>query len=257
MNPCDQFAEQYESYALGALEGTEHAALEAHLASGCPVCVPAVQEARWLVAQLAYLAPDANPPASLRRNLLEAARVPEARESRSWFPVWASAGAATLVIFAVFSLWQAHKMQVQLKELTARLRAEEAQRQKLAEEKAIAERTNLILSDPASKLVTLRAKGGPEVHAFCHAKLGIILYGGSVPMPASNRTYQLWLVMKEKGAKPMSAGIFRPDASGKVMLMVPAMPADMDSTAALAISEEPPGGSPQPTSTPIWVGALT
>jgi len=127
----------------------------------------------------------------------------------------------------------------------------------LAEERAIAERTNLILSDPASRLVTLQAKIGPQVHAFCHPKLGIILYGGSVPMPASNRTYQLWLVMKDKNAKPMSAAMFRPDASGKVMLMVPAMPAEMDSTAALAISEEPSGGSLQPTSTPIWVGALT
>ncbi len=253
MNDCAQFKEQYESYALGVLEGEERAALEAHLASACPVCVPAVEEARWLVAQLAYLAPDAQPPESLRRNLLGAVRVPEARRARAWFPIWAWVGSAALIAFAVFSLWQAHRMQNQLAELTARLKAGEAQRQKLAEERAIAERTNLILSDPASRLVTLQTKIGPQVHAFCHPKLGII----SVPMPASNRTYQLWLVMKDKNAKPMSAAMFRPDDSGKVMLMVPAMPADMDSTAALAISEEPSGGSPQPTSAPIWVGALT
>ena len=257
MSDCAQFKEQYESYALGVLEGEERAALEAHLASACPVCVRAVAEARWLVAQLAYLAPDAQPPESLRRNLLGAVRVPEARRARAWFPIWAWVGSAALIAFAVFSLWQAHRMQNQLAELTARLKAGEAQRQKLAEERAIAERTNLILSDPASRLVTLQTKIGPQVHAFCHPKLGIILYGGSVPMPASNRTYQLWLVMKDKNAKPMSAAMFRPDDSGKVMLMVPAMPADMDSTAALAISEEPSGGSPQPTSAPIWVGALT
>ena len=184
-------------------------------------------------------------------------RVPESRQPRAWFPIWAWVGSAALIAFAVFSLWQAHRMQNQLAELTARLKAGEAQRQKLAEERAVAERTNLILSDPASRLVTLQAKIGPQVHAFCHPRLGIILYGGSVRMPASNRTYQLWLVMKDKNAKPMSAAMFRPDASGKVMLMVPAMPAEMSSTAALAISEEPSGGSPQPTSAPIWVGALT
>jgi hypothetical protein len=137
------------------------------------------------------------------------------------------------------------------------LKVEEARRQKLADEKALAERTNLILSDPASKFVTLHAKGGPEVHALCHPKLGILLYAGTVPMPASNRTYQLWLVLKDKNAKPMSAGMFRPDSSGKVMLTIPSMPAGMDSAAALAISEEPDGGSSQPTSAPIWVGALT
>ena len=257
MSACDQFAEQYEAYALGTLEGAERAALEAHLASGCPVCVPAVEEARGLVAQLSYLAPESDPPASLRRELLDAVRVPQAREPRSWFIVWAWAGAAALVVFAVFSLWQAHLLQIQLAELTERLKIQETQRQKLAEEKGIAERTNLILADPASKLVTLQAKGGHDVRAICHPQFGIILSGGSVPMPASNRTYQLWLVMKEKGAKPMSAGMFRPDSSGKIMLMVPKLPADMDSAAALAISEEPSGGSPQPTSAPIWVGALT
>lgn len=190
------------------------------------------------------------------RNSFAAGRVPEVRERRAWFPIWAWAGAAALVIFAVYSLWQTRQAQGRLADLTDRLKVEEAQRQELAEEKAIAERANQILSDPASKLVTLRAKGSAAVHAICHSKLGIILYGGSVPMPAPNRTYQLWLVMKQKGAKPMSAGVFRPDPSGKVMLVVPAMPADMDSTAALAISEEPSGGSAQPTSTPIWVGAL-
>lgn len=257
MSACSQFAEQYEAYALGALDAPERTKLEAHLASGCTACARAVEEARWLVSQLAHLAPEADPPLSLRRKLLDAVRVPKPREARSWFPVWAWAGAAALIVFAVFSLWEARRMQIQLADLTARLKAEEAQRQKLAEERALAERTNLILSDPASKFVTLQAKGGPQVHAFCHPQLGILLYGGSVPMPASNRTYQLWLVMKDKNAKPMSAGMFRPDSSGKVMLTISSMPGEMDSTAALAISEEPDGGSSQPTSTPIWVGALT
>jgi len=192
-----------------------------------------------------------------RRNPSSAVGVTETRQPRAWFPIWAWIGVAALIAFAIFSLWQAHRMQNQLADLTARLKAGQAQRQKLAEERAIAERSNLILSDPASRFVTLQAKIGPQVHAFCHPKLGIILYGGSVPMPASNHTYQLWLVMKNKNAKPMSAALFRPDASGEIMLMVPAMPVDMGSTAALAISEEPPGGSAQPTSAPIWVGALT
>jgi anti-sigma-K factor RskA len=67
-------------------------------------------------------------------------------------------------------------------------------------------------------------------------------------------TLQLWMVPK-KGA-PMSVGIFRPDAAGHVML-VAATGEPITEIAALAISEEPAGGSAQPTSPPVWVGPLT
>ena len=55
----DQFRELIEAYALGALDPQERGSLEAHLASGCADCEKALAEARWLVSQLAYLAPDA------------------------------------------------------------------------------------------------------------------------------------------------------------------------------------------------------
>jgi anti-sigma factor RsiW len=57
----DQFRELIEGYALGALDASERAALEAHLAVGCPECAKALEEARFLVSQLAYLAPPAEP----------------------------------------------------------------------------------------------------------------------------------------------------------------------------------------------------
>ena len=38
--------------------------------------------------------------------------------------------------------------------------------------------------------------------------------------------------------------------------MVANPPEDMADTKALAITEEPAGGSPQPTSTPMWVGGV-
>ena len=53
MKNCDQFREMFEGYALGALDAGERAALDAHLAAGCKDCAKAVEEARWLVSQLA------------------------------------------------------------------------------------------------------------------------------------------------------------------------------------------------------------
>ena len=82
MTDCAQLREHYDSYALGALEGEERAQLEAHLARGCPTCTAEVERARWLVAQLAYAAPEAEPPASLRRRVLQATQVPGTREER-------------------------------------------------------------------------------------------------------------------------------------------------------------------------------
>jgi anti-sigma-K factor RskA len=66
----------------------------------------------------------------------------------------------------------------------------------------------------------------------------------------------LWLISKKSG-KPMPSTTFWPDASGKFSAMVENPPDTMSDTQALAITEEPVGGSPQPTSAPMWVGGVT
>jgi len=73
VDDCRQLSEFYEEYALGTLEGPEREEIERHLARACPTCTPGVEQARWLVAQLAYLAPDAAPPAGLRARIIAAA----------------------------------------------------------------------------------------------------------------------------------------------------------------------------------------
>lgn len=48
-----------------------------------------------------------------------------------------------------------------------------------------------------------------------------------------------------------------PDANGKFMVLVANPPESMDATKAIAITEEPEGGSPWPTETPRWVGGVS
>jgi len=48
----------------------------------------------------------------------------------------------------------------------------------------------------------------------------------------------------------------RPDADGKFVLLVANPPDAMEATKALAITEEPAGGSQAPTTKPIWLGAI-
>ena len=73
----------------------------------------------------------------------------------------------------------------------------------------------------------------------------------NVPMPKAGRTYQLWLVTP---TAKISAGTFAPSANGEVMVRATyALP--KDSLAAVAVTDEPGTGSPQPTTAPFLVAS--
>lgn len=107
---------------------------------------------------------------------------------------------------------------------------------------------------------------GPEVHVMTlasttQAPMGRMfwdqqhdawtLVAHHVPMPKPGRTYQLWLVTP---TAKISAGTFMPTQRGEVMMRATyALPAD--SLAAVAVTDEPGGGSPQPTTAPLMVAA--
>ena len=74
MTAQDQFRELIEAYALGALDASERVTLETHLAAGCPECAKALEEARFLVSQLAYLAPPAEPSEMVKARLMRTVR---------------------------------------------------------------------------------------------------------------------------------------------------------------------------------------
>jgi len=258
VSDCAQLKEHYDSYALGALEGEERTELEAHLARECPTCAAELERARWLVAQLAYLAPEAEPPASLRRSILNAAQAPGVPEPRRpWIPVWAWVGAAALVLFSLYSLRETQRLQRELTALQEQIRAEQSQTRMLESDRRLYQRALAILAAQDTREMKLKPAGPgalPDVRAYWNAQLGLVLSGHQIPSPAADRTFQLWVVPKE--GSPISAGTFRPDATGQVLHITKP---DVDSTAAaaLAITDEPAGGRPQPTTKPLWVGPIS
>lgn len=58
-------------YALGALEGEEARAFEAHLGEGCEACASELRGFESVVGSLGLAAPDAEPPVASRARLLE------------------------------------------------------------------------------------------------------------------------------------------------------------------------------------------
>src|SRR5262249_45845936 len=106
----DPFLELIEAYALGALDAHERASLEAHLAAGCEECAQSLAEARLIVSQLAYLAPEAQPADGLRSRLLQTVR-DEAQTGKALapaaktIPFWMWAGVAAALLLALYNLY--------------------------------------------------------------------------------------------------------------------------------------------------------
>lgn len=258
MMDCAQLAELYEAYALGALEGTELAELEAHLARNCPVCTPGVANARWLVSQLAFAAPEQAPPAAARARLMDAVRA-EAKPARqrSSFPAWAWLPLAAAILFALYTMNQNRKLEQDIAQLDASLHSAEAEQHSLQVERERYTRAMVIMAAPGTQKVELKSSAPdmPALSAYVHAKMGIVIDAHNVPMPPAGRAFQLWMVPKTGKGAPVSMGMYMPDKSGNV-LTVAGIPSNMVDAAALAVTEEPRGGSVQPTSKPIWVGPL-
>lgn len=264
MKNCEQFREWVEAYALGALDADERAALDAHLASGCMDCARAAEEARDLVSYLAYLAPDQIPAPTVKDRLMRTV-LAEARALRSPVPVsrtrtvWAWMGVAALVTLTLFSAWDVWRLRNRLRDADDRTAKLIRNDLSLQEQLALTQREVSIFTDPASVEISLLPQNPqtPPLKLKWHAQLGMVVTGQQVPLPAGNRVFQLWLIPKAPGSKPVPSLTLRPSLDGRFVLPVLNPPKLMAETKALAITEEPAGGSPQPTTAILWVGGVS
>jgi anti-sigma-K factor RskA len=72
-----------------------------------------------------------------------------------------------------------------------------------------------------------------------------VIYVFDLPAPPTDKDYQLWYVTRD--AK-ISAAVFRTDDQGRTVLKLTLPPDALAGLAATAVTLEPRGGSPQPTS---------
>ncbi|TGJ95460.1 hypothetical protein DLJ96_12955, partial [Actinotalea fermentans ATCC 43279 = JCM 9966 = DSM 3133] len=100
-----------------------------------------------------------------------------------------------------------------------------------------------MLADPTAEIVRGEMVGGGDASALVSGDR-VLFSVTDLPQAGSAEDYQLWLV---DGEEMISAGVF--DArDGSAALLV-----DAAGSAGVAVTREPAGGSPQPTSDPLVV----
>jgi hypothetical protein len=174
-------------------------------------------------------------------------------------PFWLWTGLAVLGVLSLYMGWQAQRLRRDLAQFQMQSAAVLQERAELAKEFADARQSAAILNDPASRQISLwpqQQKDGPPLRAYWHPRLGLVVAGAHVPAPAPGHTLQVWLLQQAPDQRPFSAGLLRPQLDGELVLLLATPPGSLAGTRALAITEEPAGGSPQPTSPPRWAGPL-
>jgi hypothetical protein len=109
-----------------------------------------------------------------------------------------------------------------------------------------------ILNDPATRDVTFGESEKPSKgRVFVSPGKGVVFIGANLPNIGAGKTFELW-VIPAKG-NPVPAGLFQsqPDATAVFV-----RPGPVENAAAIAVTVEPEGGSPQPTTTPFIVTKL-
>ncbi|MBC2643412.1 MULTISPECIES: anti-sigma factor domain-containing protein [unclassified Rhodococcus (in: high G+C Gram-positive bacteria)] len=97
------------------------------------------------------------------------------------------------------------------------------------------------------------AAGGSATAIYSKSQDAVVFVLDGVTPPAPDTVYQLWL-MPESGDAPVPAGTLSPS---DVLSNTPVVLDDVGSMSKLAVTVEPPGGSPQPTSDPFAVLQLS
>jgi anti-sigma-K factor RskA len=269
------------AYALGALDADERTQFESHLA-GCPVCRAEVRSYEEATALIAQSVPQVRAPAHLKARVLEGAREvrpittihsaplraaprphvahkPRAKPRRFEMPdlsaklPWLAAAAAFILAVGLGIFYAAERSA----HFQARAGADTARAQLATARSQLAHSDSLIatLLAPDVQTTTLAAQGRPPSARIYYnrARRAVVVAAFDLPPAPNGRTYQLWGITT--GEQPVSLGTFNTSSDARAIVNLPVQSAAQFNIAA--VTEEPAGGSPQPTTQPFLVGTLS
>lgn len=251
---CERLRDLLPAYSIGATDAEETRLVESLLES-CPEVAAEQDDYESLMGAMLYVAPSVEPPAALHDRLMAAAVRPSAPlaarapvEPPRILPFrraligFAVAAAALLVLTNVYWAVRFNQLDGERRQMLDLLRGQGAVL--AAVSSGSSHRVELAsTANSAVGLATVLWSPQDDV---------ALLYSRQLPALQPGRTYQLWLI---QGQTPVSGGVFQLDAQGEATyLFHPTEP--LTQVDALGISDEPAGGSPSPSTTPIAVGAV-
>jgi anti-sigma-K factor RskA len=254
--------EDFDLYALGALDGEEKTTFESHLRT-CTHCQQQLAEAQTLCALIGMSTEPVTPPPSVKAGLLQrvkaeprraAAAVPAkpAARKRHWGLRFSLGFAAIAVILALTTAWLWKLNEHHLQQLDALQTQLDATQEQAEQNAAAMHAVTAVVGAPDTINVTLQQQaGGPpgQAHVLYNARLGMVVYSGEVAPAPADKSYQLWLV--PASGVPVSAGLVSSNQETKAAVVH--LPEGLVAK-AFAVTVEPKGGSPQPTGAKVLVG---
>lgn len=214
---ADALHELTAAYALDALDPTDEAAYEEHLAH-CAACQEELALLSGTASALALAAGPADPPPALRERILDAARA-ERSNVVPLRPRWSASLVAVAAVAACavvgLAAWN------------------------------VVLHNRLDQNESALRGVPLKGAAGSVVLG-ANGKAALVV--ANLSAAPADRTYEAW-VIKGKSIEP--AGLFR----GGQKTVVVQLNHHVPKGAIVGVTVEPAGGSPQPTTQPIITSA--
>ena len=254
---CSEFDELAGAFALGALPAAESSACEEHLAT-CEVGHPGLAELLEVASLLPFAADEVEPPVRLLDNLIAAALaerpdrqageppasaaippavaampadggaapvpIATARRRRAWASPGIWAAAALLLIAIGLGAWNV-SLRRSLDDKT-----NDADRQA----RALAALTS------GKQVVPLTGQSSGQIALVENPDGSASLVLRNVPPAPPGKVYEAWFI---RDGKPVGAGLF--SANGEIVVPLQGSPLGAQ---LVAVTVEPTGGSPQPTS---------
>jgi anti-sigma-K factor RskA len=268
---CAERRDELLLHVAGMLDESERRELQAHLESGCPACAGALAEAEAVLYQVPLALEPVVPSADVRRRLLERVEPPRgetvsfgapARRSSfvaSWLRPAIAAGLTAAAMFFLVALPMRGRLETRIARQELRIadleRAGQTQKavvnqqrvelEQLRAQVSIARR---VMSRPETLVAGLRGtevepRAGARIFWDRDANRWYLVVSGMQP-PAAGRTHQLWFITADQQA--VSAGTFTVDQNGDGSYDVE-VATGIGTIVKAAITDEPAGGSTQPT----------
>jgi anti-sigma-K factor RskA len=226
------------AYAMDAISAPDRARFERHLA-GCQECAAEIASLREATARLAA-ATAVPPPSGLKERVLAAAaatrqRPPPVRESRErrtrWVPrrrfALAAAAAATVVVLGAAVVFGV---------------ANQNTHSQLSQAQGTSQQVAAVLTARDATMMTGPVRGGGTVTiVMSHARGALVFTAAGLHALPASRGYELWLI---DPAGDRSVGML---PAGRHAMTGPVVASGIRPGDHLALTAEPAGGSPRPT----------